>query len=140
LSDRERFGHRYDDCSFPYLWVMFHHAGRSIKPIRAILDSGAHKIMMPKRIADYLGLKLRSSGHPFGTAGGFKEGFVAKVDKVRIGRSTLAEFENVEVVVLDADTPILIGRDPFFNRYVVIINESERSIECIRSDIYKKKT
>jgi predicted aspartyl protease len=110
-----------------------------MRPIRAILDSGAHKIMMPKRIAEYLGLKLKPSGQPFGTAGGFKDGFIAKVEKVRIGRSVLAEFEDVEIVVLDADTPVLIGRDPFFKRYVVIINEAERSIECIRSDIYSKK-
>jgi predicted aspartyl protease len=104
-----------------------------------MLDSGAHRIMMPKSIAVYLGLKLVSSPQQFGTAGGFKEGFVAKVDKVRIGRSVLAEFMNVEIVVLDADTPILIGRDPFFKRYVVILDESRRSIECIRSDCYRTK-
>jgi predicted aspartyl protease len=95
--------------------------------------------MMPKGIAEYLGLKLKPSGQPFGTAGGFKEGFVAKVEHVRIGRTTLAEFKDVEVVVLDAKTPVLIGRDPFFKRYVVIINETERSIECIRSDVFSKK-
>ena len=104
-----------------------------------MVDSGAYRIMLPKRIANYLGLRLSPCPKPFGPAGGFKEGFIAKVDKVRIGRSVLAEFENVEIVVIDADTPVLIGRDPFFKRYVVIIDESRMYIECVRSDVYKPR-
>ena len=104
-----------------------------------ILDTGADKIMIPKTLADNLGLSLEPAPRPFGTAGGLKKGFIAKIEKVQFGRVIFTDFQNVEVGVLDDEIPILIGRKPFFEEFVVVIKEREKYLECIRYDAYEKK-
>jgi hypothetical protein len=108
--------------------------------MRAVLDSGSYKFMIPKVLADYLHLTLRCCKHPYGTAGGPKKGHIAEVEHIEIGQECVAEFHDIEVAVIDANTPVLIGRDPFFKAYVVIIEENQRSVECIRSDLYRKRS
>jgi len=105
----------------------------------AVLDSGADFIMIPKGLSDFLNLSIKPFDKAITTAGGIRKGYIAKVDELEICRSNYVYFENVDVCVLDQDMPILIGRKPFFEEYVVIIDELHKMIECIRQDIYHAK-
>lgn len=140
MTNRERFGHKYDDPGYPFLWITFYQGDKdTAPPTLGLLDSGSDRIMIPRGTAEFLGLKLKPNPTPFGTAGGPQHGYDAIVDKIRIGRTTVAEFFNVEISVTDNNIPILIGLRPFFNEYVVILNHHEKNLECIRQDIFNQK-
>ena len=103
---------------------------KEMKPLNfeGLLDSGADRIFIPKRIAE--GLKLPKLER-IGTSGIFKSetcyktkvGFVLGVTKTR-----MLDFGYIDAVFPETVSviPLLVGRDPIFKHFEIIFREYEK--------------
>ncbi len=139
LTERDQFGHHYIKEGHPFVYIRFTQRGKQSEYFSGFVDSGADNIMIPKSLADFLGLTLTKSPKPFGTAAGEKEGFQATIDKIEINRHNIIEYSHVPIGVIDANVPILVGRKPFFEDFIVIIIDRDKLLKFIRYDSDLKK-
>lgn len=106
-------------------------AGKRSPIIEGLLDSGSDGIVIPKSLADYLGLQLKPSGKPMRVANGRDvQRYTAKAT-ITLGRGgRFSDPIDTEVSVpAEGDPPLLIGREPIFKLYVVTFVEAEKRFE-----------
>jgi len=108
---------------------------RSIEVV-ALLDSGADNTVVPKDLADLLGLQVESTDIETGGIGG-----KVKVKKSRLRFALKGDREtyqlDVPALVLQdssADVPLLLGRNGFFEQFHITFRQNEEKI------ILKKKS
>jgi hypothetical protein len=99
----------------------------------ALLDSGATHILIPRRVANMLGLKPgdRSQGSSasgrfpqFNTTVDLSVGIGPKCDDIGTVEATVPEDE-------DIDIPILIGQEPVFERYKVTFERYKHKFHLV---------
>jgi len=99
--------------------------------IDALLDSGSDGIVIPKMLADYLGLRLKQSDKPMRIANGRSIRRLTTRAYIAIGRGG-RRCDPIEIEVSvpeEGDPPILIGREPVFRLFVITFVEAEKWFE-----------
>ncbi|OGS42560.1 MAG: hypothetical protein A3K67_06860 [Euryarchaeota archaeon RBG_16_62_10] len=99
-------------------------------PMDGLLDSGSDGVVLPKVLADYLGLELRTAETPMRVADGKSvERYISRANLTigRAGRYCDPIDAEVTVPAL-GKPPILIGRDPIFSLFVITFIEAEKRI------------
>jgi len=99
--------------------------------IDALLDSGSDGIVIPRMLADYLGLALEESDKPMRIANGRSIRRLTARAHLMIGRGgRRCGPIDIEVSVPEeGDPPILIGREPVFRLFVITFVEAEKWFE-----------
>ncbi|MBI2667875.1 aspartyl protease family protein [Candidatus Woesearchaeota archaeon] len=99
--------------------------------IIGLLDSGADYSVIPKDMAEILGLDLSSKSEEIGGIGGNVKAIKTKM-KINIskGRENYTFLIGVYAVEDDMkdDFPILIGREDFFDKFKITFIESKKKI------------
>lgn len=100
-------------------------------PMEGLLDSGSDGVVLPRGIADYLGLELKPSETPMRVADGKSvKRYISKA-YLTIGRGgRYCDPVEAEVSMpAEGDPPILIGRAPIFRLFVITFIEAETRFE-----------
>lgn len=97
--------------------------------VRALIDSGADNIVVPKILADVLGIEGKESSKSEGVGG------AVEVVKSRITATIKGEAEShtlqLPVVVLKKDEgaiPMLLGRKGFFDHFHITFRHNQETI------------
>jgi len=103
--------------------------GRTMKII-ALLDSGADTTVIPKDLAEVIGLKEKKTDSETGGIGGKVK---VKESKLRFRIAGNRESYSLEVPALvlqdaDADVPLLLGRHGFFEQFNITFKQNEEKI------------
>jgi len=96
-----------------------------------LLDSGSDGVVLPRSLAEYLGLELEPAETPMRVADGKGiERYVSRAH-LTIGRAgRYCEPIDAEVTVpVEGIAPILVGRDPIFRLFVITFIEAENRLE-----------
>jgi len=104
---------------------------RRSPPMDGLLDSGSDGVVLPKGLADYLGLELKTAETPMRVADGKSvERYISRAN-LTIGRAgRYCDPIDAEVTVpIEGKPPILIGRDPIFRSFVITFIEAEMRLE-----------
>ena len=103
--------------------------GSSMKVV-ALLDSGADTTVVPKDLADLLGLKEGPSVIESGGIGG-----QVKVKEAKLSFSIKGQREHYRLVVRclvlqdeNVDLPLLLGRNGFFEQFHITFKQGEEKI------------
>ena len=98
-----------------------------------LLDSGADLSAMPKSIAELLGINLEGNvGFAYGIGGKVKS-IESKVKiMVKKGHERYDFSIPVKVILDDYDFPILLGREGFFDRFVITFDQENEKISLKR--------
>lgn len=109
--------------------------GRSMQVV-ALLDSGADTTVVPKDLAELLGLKEELTETETGGIGGKVS---VKKSKLRFIVNGRRESYSLEVPVLvlqdpDADVPLLLGRHSFFEYFHITFKQNEEKIVLKKMD------
>ena len=120
----------------PVAHVEFHHLKQDIwQPLTLIIDSGADYTLLPKFIAEPLGIQLSQHTYPlktFGIGGGQKVYFLKQ--KVRIRLSGLQS--EIRLGILDSDhVPPLLGRLDFFATFRIVFEGNKTIISPLQSSL-----
>jgi len=106
--------------------------GKSITPINvhALIDSGADVSVIPKALAEFLDLDLTGEvDKSYGISGEVK----VKNTKMGISLGKAHEKYNftipVQVVLTGEEPPIILGRNGFFDKFIISIDESKKKIK-----------
>ena len=117
---------------YPLIPVRFYYNGVKLPVFEALLDSGADKINLTKKIVDRLNLPKCKKFDGAGMGGRFRC-FETEVGLI-IGRGG-KEFDLgiVDAVcpMVERDVPILIGRYPVFMEYQVIFEDFKQRFKLI---------
>jgi hypothetical protein len=106
----------------PYIPVYFK-KGLSWVETRALLDSGADVSVMPKDFAELLGLDLNAEEEKANGIGGEVRVVNSKVDiMVKKGHESYSLLIPVQVVLDNTKAPVIIGREGFFDEFVIEFN------------------
>ena len=102
----------------------------------ALVDSGADISAMPKDIAEILGLDL-SGQHDFAFGiGGKVESVDSKINiSVEKGHEHYSLTIPVKVILGDYSFPILLGREGFFDEFVVSFHQKEQKVSLKKVSI-----
>ena len=99
----------------------------------ALVDSGADISVIPKEIAEVLGLKLEGEIEPAFGVGGTVPTIQTQVN-VRVGR----QHEDyrfsmpIKVIMSDYDLPPLLGRKGFFQEFIITFDERKEKVQLKR--------
>ncbi len=98
--------------------------------VMGLLDSGADYSLIPREIAEVVGMNLKKKPEPIGGIGGECNAINSNVRiKVQRGHEAYTFFVNAYIIdALDDDFPVLIGRDGFFGQFKITFDESKRNI------------
>ena len=105
-----------------------------------LLDSGATQLLIPKEIADGMGLKLGSIYAGYGAGGEFQY-HVTEVNLIIGSGANATDLGKVPAAVPVAENkfiPILIGRIPIWDFYQVIFEEFNQRLFLVPRDKAKK--
>ena len=96
-----------------------------------LLDSGSDGVVLPKSLADYLGLELKTAETPMRVADGRSVDRYISRASLTIGRAGRhCDPIDAEVTVpKEGRSPILIGRDPIFRLFIITFIEAKRRFE-----------
>ena len=113
----------------PIVEVEFH-AETSGGISRALIDSGADQIIMPAAIAEVFGIDRASCPERsvIGVSMENIEGFVGHLS-LRIEHQR--EPFMAPIVFIDADVPVLLGRERFFDHYRIKFDQDHNTFELI---------
>ena len=96
-----------------------------------LLDSGSDGIVIPRGIADYLGLELTPAERPMMVANGRSVKRFTSRATLTLGRGGrhCDPIEAEVSVPAEGNPPILIGREPIFRLFTITFVEAERRFE-----------
>ena len=115
-------------CRYPVVPVKFYFKEQETPFIDALLDSGGDFIVIPKPIAQYLGLKLKKAGD-VDTAGGTTSLFKATLSMVMGSKKKNAVYKNIQIHVSGRnDIPVLLGRHPIFEDYEITFKKHKNQL------------
>jgi hypothetical protein len=118
-------------CFYPFVPCAFSSGQRTTSSLEGLLDSGSDGVVIPQRIADYLGLELEKSAPA--RVVGTKIDCYRSMMSMTLGRGGRVSdvIRNVRVTVAKGDTPIILGRDPIFKLFRITFIEPERRLELL---------
>jgi hypothetical protein len=99
--------------------------------MEGLLDSGSDGMVIPRTVAEFLGLDLKPASEPMQVADGRDmDRYVSKI-KLSIGRGgRFSDPVEVEVSIpAVGNPPVIIGRDPIFKQYRITFIEAEKRVE-----------
>lgn len=104
---------------------------KSSPQTEGLLDSGSDGIVIPRGLADYLGLELRRTDRPMMVANGKSIERLISTASLTIGRGgRFCDPIEAEVnVPAEGNPPILVGREPVFRLFTITFVESEKRFE-----------
>jgi len=118
----------FDYFRYPVVPVKFYYKDRETPIIDALLDSGGDFIVIPMPIAKYLGLKLKKAGS-VDTAGGATSLFKATLSMMISHKGKNTTYNNIQIHVSGRnDIPVLIGRHPIFEDYIITFNKHNNQL------------
>ncbi|KAA0009644.1 MAG: aspartyl protease [Thermoplasmata archaeon] len=118
--------YRFPYVHYPLLPVQFFHKGRKTPVIAALIDSGGDSVVIPRAIADYLGVETERT-EKAKTAAGFTSIERTKL-KMIIGKNEII-YKDVDVFVINNnDMPVLLGREPLFEDFEITFRKKKREI------------
>lgn len=99
--------------------------------VYALIDSGADISIIPKALAEVLDLDLSgetSTSH--GISGSIKvKNSKMKVTLKKNHDETWTSMIPVQVILSGEEPPIILGRKGFFDKFIILINESKKKIQ-----------
>ncbi len=99
----------------------------------ALLDSGADISAMPKAIAEILGLDLKAKRSSAYGIGGKVESIETKVNiTIEKGHERYNFRIPIKIILGRYDFPIILGREGFFDKFVISFNQTEEKISLKR--------
>ena len=99
--------------------------GKDSIDVVALLDSGADVSVIPKGIAEIIGLDLTGKKSYADGIGGRVEAIDSKLYlHIKKGHEDY-NFQMPIKVILEDTIPIILGREGFFNKFVISFNQSE---------------
>lgn len=118
------FDYKRFQCRIPIVPMRFIRDDNvSTQIVNAVLDSGADTIKIPKDLAVWLQLKLEKRDIPAMTAAGTLKAYKATVPRFILGQGGReVSYKDAEICVIDNCPYILIGINPVFQDYKVIIS------------------
>ena len=122
---------------YPYVPCSLASSTKSTSTMEALLDSGCDGVVVPMGIAKYLNLELKRAS-PMKVVGSEVPCYTSTLS-ITVGRAGryCGPIKDVEVSVPeDDDTPLILGRDPFFKLYIITFIEAEQRFEMVP---YKKQ-
>lgn len=97
----------------------------------ALIDSGADVSVIPKEVAELLGLDLNKSKEEARGIGGKVPAIQTNIN-IEIGKPHEIYNFNIPVKVImsdmDEEIPILLGRVGFFDKFIITFNQKEEKI------------
>ncbi|MBS3077544.1 retroviral-like aspartic protease [Candidatus Pacearchaeota archaeon] len=112
----------------PSILVTFGGAGAKYD-FMVLVDSGADVSVIPKSIAELLGLNLAGEEEEASGIGGVVPAVESSVQiEIHKGHEHYSFVLPVKVILDDSDFPILLGREGFFDKFVVTFNQSEEKL------------
>ena len=95
----------------------------------ALLDSGADVSVVPRALAELLGLDLSGKREESFGIGGIVSAVKTNLN-IELGKGHEHHFIQlpVKVILTDDDFPILLGRAGFFDKFVITFNQREERI------------
>ena len=101
----------------------------------ALLDSGADFSAVPRGIAEILGINLNGDKIPTHGIGG-------KADTIKTKINLTIEKDHeaynltipISVVLDDYDFPVILGREGFFNEFIIEFNQAEEKVKLKKID------
>ena len=119
----------------PFIPVHVSAKDGSMMIVRALIDSGADNIVMPKIIADVLGIESKELSKSEGIGG------VVEVMKSKITATIKGETEShtlqLPIMVLKKDegtVPMLLGRKGFFDHFHITFKHNHETIILEKTD------
>ncbi len=113
--------------------------GETILDTTAIPDSGADVTAIPFGLAEAIGLDLSAKKEKCVGVGGWVESIPSKM-YIKLGN----EHENysflipVKIILDNYEFPILLGREGFFDKFIVCFDESEEKVTLRKKGKYPK--
>jgi len=113
---------------YPNLPAVLSSRTKRTQPLEGLLDSGSDGIVIPLSTAKYLELELVKEEFPMEVVGRRVDRYKSKLS-ITIGRggNYCSQIDDIEVnVPVEGDTPILFGRNPVFELFLITFNEKEK--------------
>lgn len=113
----------------PFIPVHILGKGGSMFIVRALIDSGADNTVIPKIIADVLGIEGKELATSEGI-GGSVEAIKSRITATIQGKEEVHTFQ-LPVVVLKKDEgaiPMLLGRKGFFEHFHITFKQNQETI------------
>jgi len=113
----------------PFIPIFLRDRNDKLYEFTGLIDSGADFTLIPKDLADFLGLKLGKGETTAGIGGSAK----VRNSKMNLTIKNQRERYNLEIPVLIlmenyADVPILLGRNGFFDNFHINFRQDEEKI------------
>lgn len=113
----------------PFIPIFLRDKDDKLYEFTGLLDSGADNTVMPKDLAEFLGLSLGKEETTAGIGGSAK----VRNARMRLTIKNQRESYNLEIPVLVlmenfADVPILLGRNGFFDNFHINFRQNEEKI------------
>lgn len=113
----------------PFIPIFAHDENNRLVQIIALIDSGADNIVMPKELAEILGLKLGEEIETAGIGGKTKVRRTKLSFTVKKGREAYQIIASALVLMDDnIDVPLILGRNGFFEEFDITFRQSEEKI------------
>jgi|SRR3989338_486334 len=97
----------------------------------ALLDSGADISVIPKEVAELLGLDLSGKKEEARGIGGKVPAIQTKMN-IELGKPHEIHSHNIPVKVIldgkDEEIPVLLGRAGFFDKFLITFNQKEEKV------------
>ena len=119
------------EISHPMVPCVISSANKKSPLIEGLLDSGSDGIVIPRSLANYLGLELKPAAKPMRVANGRDVQRFTASASIALGRGGRhCDPVKTEVSVpAEGDPPVLIGREPVFKLFIVTFVEAEKRFE-----------
>lgn len=109
--------------------------GKESLDVTALLDSGADISVIPKEIAEILGLNISGDVTPAYGIGGKVNSVETKVNiLIEKGHERYNFSIPIKVILDEYDFPILLGREGFFNNFVISFDQKEERVMLKRKN------
>lgn len=122
------------DVRVPAIPVTFKGNGSFPVEVIALIDSGADVSIIPKDLAELLNLNLSGD---ISTSYGIDKKIKVKNSRVEISVGKGHETHTFTIpvqVILEGDPPIILGRNTFFNKFIVSFDEESQKIKLKQKD------
>ena len=102
----------------------------------ALVDSGADISVIPRSIAELLGLNLKEKMEEASGIGGIVPAIQSRVNlEINKGHEHYSFEIPIKVIMNDTDFPILLGRAGFFEKFVITFHQAEEKL-ILKKDPY----
>ena len=102
--------------------------GKQVRKFLGLIDSGADQIIMPAAIAEVFGIE-RDQCPKRATMGITMQSTQGFLSELTFRIQHQAEAFNAPVIFIDANVPVLLGREGFFDKYRIKFEQDHDTFE-----------